>query len=486
MADQAVGAPSAHKLSGSLGVPSIVFMVVAAAAPLTVIAGVVPIGFLVGNGAGFPAMFVVAALILLLFAFGFTAMTRSVPKAGAFFTYIAHGLGRPSGLAGAYLALLCYLAVEVGVFGYVGAATRDAILRADGPEITWWVFSAIIIAAVGALGFRHIELSSKVLAILLVLEISIVLLVSLAVVFSGGKSGLDAKPFDPDLVTSGSPSLALMFAIAGFIGFEATAIFRDEAHDPDRTVPRATFLAVIIIGVFYAFSSWALVMAWGSDEVVAAAAEDPAGFVVNTAMNELGTFGEVAVTVLLITSVFAAALSFHNIIARYLHTMSTAGLLPKPLAGVHGRHRSPSAASLTTTLVAAGCLAICIVAGMDPYLKIFAWFVGVGSLCIIILMAATCLAVIRYFRGRDGESQLRVLVAPLLGLVGLATVAVVTAKNFPLLVGDVDDAGSPRFGAVSIGLLVLIGAVIVIGYVQAFVLRSRRSPSYDRIVDALS
>ena len=43
----------------------------------------------------------------------------------------------------------------------------------------------------------------------------------------------------------------------GFIGFEATAIFRDEAHDPHRTIPRATYVALIIIGVFYTLSCWA-------------------------------------------------------------------------------------------------------------------------------------------------------------------------------------------------------------------------------------
>src|SRR5687768_14690097 len=68
-----------HRLRGRLGPGSIVFMVVAAAAPLTVIAGSVPIGIAAGNGAGYPAMYVVAAVVLAFFAVGFTAMTRHVP-----------------------------------------------------------------------------------------------------------------------------------------------------------------------------------------------------------------------------------------------------------------------------------------------------------------------------------------------------------------------------------------------------------------------
>jgi len=71
-----------RRLTGNLGVASIVFMVVAAAAPLGVIGGVVPLGIAQGNGTGFPAAFVVATVILLLFSVGFTAMTPYVDEAG--------------------------------------------------------------------------------------------------------------------------------------------------------------------------------------------------------------------------------------------------------------------------------------------------------------------------------------------------------------------------------------------------------------------
>ena len=66
---------NSRKLRGNLGVASIVFMVVAAAAPLGVIGGVVPLGIASGNGVGFPATFIVATVILLFFSVGFTAMT---------------------------------------------------------------------------------------------------------------------------------------------------------------------------------------------------------------------------------------------------------------------------------------------------------------------------------------------------------------------------------------------------------------------------
>jgi hypothetical protein len=70
-----------------------VFMVVAAAAPLGVIGGVVPLGLASGNGAGFPATFIASTVILLFFAVGFTALTPYVEEAGAFFSYVRTALG---------------------------------------------------------------------------------------------------------------------------------------------------------------------------------------------------------------------------------------------------------------------------------------------------------------------------------------------------------------------------------------------------------
>jgi NADH:ubiquinone oxidoreductase subunit K len=68
---------SFSRIHGNLDGQVIAFfvMVVAAAAPLGVIGGVVPLGIAQGNGAGFPATFIVATVILLLFSVGFTAMT---------------------------------------------------------------------------------------------------------------------------------------------------------------------------------------------------------------------------------------------------------------------------------------------------------------------------------------------------------------------------------------------------------------------------
>lgn len=482
------GTVEKHRLSGNLGVAAIVFMVVAAAAPLTVIGGATPLGFLLGNGAGFPAMYGISAVILLLFAVGLATMARHVPKPGAFFTFVGYGMGRPLGLATAYLALLTYTTVQLAVHGYLGFILSTTLTSLGGPAIPWWVFTLAGIAVVGVLGFQHIDVSGKVLAVLLIGEVGIVVALVAAVVLSGkAPEGLSLAPFAWDNVTSGAPGVGLTFAVAAFIGFESTAIFRDEARDPHRTIPRATYAAVIGIGIFYTVAAWGLVMAWGPSAVVEEAAKDPGALILTTTEHYLGVVGVVIVNVLLITSMFACVLSFHNVITRYQHSMSTAGVLPGPLSRVHAKHRSPHASSILQTATAAVLTVVFAAFGLDPVLQVFTWWSGVATLAIVILMAITSVAVIVYFVRTKADRRLwHTVVAPALGAIGLVLAAVLIASNFPMLLGDVDAGGNPQFGALTWFMFALVIALPALGIGQALILRKRNPGTYAGILTAIS
>ncbi|THE16435.1 APC family permease [Kocuria rosea] len=475
-----LGAPApARRLDGSLGVGSIVFMVVAAAAPLTVIGGAAPLGMLMGNGAGYPSMYAISAAILLLFSVGLNAMSRTVAKPGAFFTYVGHGLGNAMGLGAAYLALLVYTCVQVAVYAYLGADLAG-LAASVGIELPWWVFTLAMVALVGLLGFRHVELSAKVLGVVLVAEIGIVLVLAAAVVATGGAEGLSLAPFEPSAVVSGAPGVGLMMAFAGFIGFEATAVFRDEARDPERTIPRATYAAVLLIGVFYTFAGWALVMAWGPSQVLGAAAADPTNMVVLTAQNYLGTAGAMLLQVLLLTSLFACVLSFHNVLTRYQHSMAGAGTLPQGLGAVHARHLSPYRSSLLQTGTAAALVAVLAALAWDPVLQVFTWLSGIATLGIVLLMALTSLAVVVHFaRHRNSaDGSWRTRWAPALAMAGLLGASAVIVAYFPMLV----DAG----WGLSLSLIAWIPALVAVGVVQARILRRRDRTAYDRMFERIT
>lgn len=479
-------APAKQRLSGSLGPGAIVFMVVAAAAPLTVIGGGFPLAALLGNGAGAPAMFALGGAILLLFSVGLATMSRFVSKPGAFFTYVGYGLGRPAGLAAAWIAILTYVTVQLCVYGFIGLLLDGWIADKVGLDLPWWAWSLALVAIVGILGYRHIELSSKVLGVLLLAEVGIVVLLSAVILVQGGAEGISADSFAPDTVTSGTPALALMFCMAGFIGFEATAIFRDEAKEPEKTIPKATYGAVLLIAVFYTFCSWAIVQGWGSGfaEEVATGLD---GFIVTTSDRYLGSLGAEVTSILLITSVFACILSFHNVITRYLHSMSNAGLVPSHLGGVHETHDSPHVSSLTTSIVGFVAVTMFALFQLDPYLEVFTWFSGIATVAIVVLMALTCLAVVVYFlRNKVPATVWHTTIAPVIGLAGLVFVTYILFSNFSMLLGDVDDAGVPHVGGLTITFLVAMAAFPVFGLAQALWMHTSRPAAYADVIDTIS
>ena len=446
-------------LHGNLGVSAIVFMVLAAAAPLTVIGGNVPLAVGLGNGPGAPVGFLIAAAVLLLFSVGFVTMTPYVKEAGAFFSYATEGLGHRFGMGVAAVALVAYTAIQVGIYGYFGWAANDTMRFYGGPEIPWPVYSFIILGCVAYLGYRHIDLSAKVLGVALVLEVSIVVLIDLIIFATGGKEGINFTSFTAGAVGSGSLGIAVLFALTGFIGFEATAIFRDEARDPARTIPRATYLSVLIIGGFYALTTWALVLGAGVADIKGVAEATLAGkanLLLDQTLASLGKIGRDLVNVLLLSSLFACVLSFHNVIARYQHALARKGALPRRLAAVHDRHGSPAFSSLVQTATAIVIVAMFAALKIDPLVGVFGSMAGVATMGMIILMLSTSASVLAFFNARPeltASRQWSTRIAPILAILGLAGCLFLVVTNFTLITG----------GSVAVSVFLAIIPILAFG-----------------------
>jgi amino acid transporter len=449
-----------QRLSGHLGTVGVVFMVVAAAAPLTVIGGNMPLSMGLGNGAGAPVGFIIAAVVLLLFSIGFVTMTPHVPEAGAFFSYVTLGLGKRPGTGIAVVALIAYTAIQVGIYGYIGWAIGDTVGFYGGPEIPWAVYSFAVLAIVALLGYRHIDLSAKVLGVALALEIGIVVLLDFVIVVNPGPSGLTLEPFRPDIFTTGSLGIAVLFSLTGFIGFEATAVFRDEARDPERTIPRATYAAVLIIGGFYALTCWAFVVAIGPDQVAEVAQrtlDGDANMLLDTTDDTLGRIGRDVVNVLLLTSLFACVLSFHNVIARYQFVLAGKGLLPRRLATVHSTHHSPAFSSVVQTITAATIVLLLAVFGVDPLVGAFGSMAGVATVGMVLLMLTTSIAVLVYFvrhREQAGGRIWQTGIAPALACVGLLASLWLVLSNFTLVTGGSATLSAVLAAVPFVGLLI--------------------------------
>ncbi|MGW5732191.1 MULTISPECIES: APC family permease [Streptomyces] len=458
--------------AGSLGTADIAFFVVSAAAPLTVMAGVAPIAVSLG-GIGAPVGYLLAGITLAVFAVGFTAMSRHVRSGGAFYAYITRGLGRPAGIAAALLAMLGYNGMEIGVYGLLGTATQDTAHALFGADVPWLPVSLAGLLLIWYAGYRSIDFGAKLLGVLLVAETGILVLLAGGVLLrGGGAGGLSLDGFAPAHVLVPGTAAVLAFAFAAFTGFESTVIYRREARDPDRTVPRATYIAVAFLGLFYAFVVWTVIQAFGDEEVVKAAGADPAGLFFSAITTYVGGWAADLMHVLIVTSVLASLLAFHNAINRYGLALAEEGVLPKALGRVHGRHRSPYLAGAAQTVLGAVVVVAFAAAGADPYAQLLLWVNTPGMIGLLALQLLAAIAVPCYFRRiRHQEGVLRTVVAPVAATVLLSVALVLVATHIDLFTG-----ASPFVNTVLVGVA---PAVFVVGLGLALRLRHRRPKVYE-------
>ncbi|AEW15989.1 hypothetical protein C064_03098 [Brucella suis 63/252] len=460
----------------SLGVAAVTFLVVSAAAPLTAVAGGVPLSMLLGNGPGIPLTFLIVTGVLLMFSVGYVAMARHIRNAGAFYAFTAQGLGGLMGGAAALLAILAYNAMQIGVFGLFGAAT-SSFMASLGLDLPWWAWTYIGIAAVAVLGYRRVDLSARVLTVLVVLEYLVVLVIDAAILFSGGDSGLTMEPFTPSAFLSGTPAIGILFCFAAFIGFEATTIYSEEARDPGRTVPRATYISVLIIGIFYMLTAWLMVNGAGAGKLVGElqALQDPTTFLFGLAERYVGHWIIPVMNLLFVTSLFAGVVAFHNGVARYMYVAGREGLLPRGLGVTHPQYQSPHVGSIVQTAIAITVVGIFAVTGQDPVLALFSWATNVGTLAIMLLMTFTAFAIIAFFARRPGleSNPFTTRVLPLVTGTILGLLVIYIAVNFGSL------AGANGFMAVFLPGLVLVAAIA--GLLLALRLKGTNAAGFARL-----
>ncbi|WP_166459795.1 APC family permease [Amycolatopsis pithecellobii] len=466
--------------SGSVGVGHIVFFVVSAAAPLSGVVLGVPVVIGLGNGLGAAGTFVIVSLVLLLFSVGYTAMSRRVVNAGGFYTFVAQGLGRVPGLAAATFAIFSYTAIQAGMFGALGAYVNPLVHEYVGLDIPWWIYSLIGTAVCWVLGVRRVQLGAKVLGVMLVLETSLILVLDVVVFVTGGASGggpagLSWEPFDPKTIFAGAMGIAMVFVYTSFIGFEATVIYGEEAVNPRRTVPRATYVSLIVMGIFYAASTWLIINSFGIGAVIGIAQQDPGNFAAQSIEHTLGRGAVEIMNVLIVTSIFAAVLAFHNTLARYLYALGRQGLLWGGLGRTHAQRQSPHVACAVQAVSAALLIVVFAATGAPPYTGLYVWATGVGAICIIVLQAVASVAVFTYFRRNAVDNRpWQTFVAPALSVLALVSLAVVSLSNFSLLVGDPGPIAVAALAALPV-LAALAGAG------RALWLRRNRPTQYAKI-----
>ena len=458
-----------------LGVLAVLAFVLAGVAPLTVSAGLIPAAYATTGLTGIPAAFVLIAIVLAVFATGYMAMSRHITNAGAFYAFIAQGLGRIPGVAAALIALGAYSCLQIALYGMFGPTLAAQAAAHLGMHAQWWVWALSAWAVVAVLGLLiRVDITGKLLGTLTAVEITVILALSISGLAHPAGGHLSFATLSPREVTAagwGTAGVLAVIAVLGFSGFEQAPVLAEEAVRPRRTIPVTTYTALGLIALVYAGSAWAMAARAGTARVVAAAgAQGPA-----LMFGMGGGFLSQAGQWLFLTSLFAACLSFHNAVLRYAYSLGREGVLPGRF-GKTAASSIPRAASLAQSGTGLAVIGAFALAGWPPETGLFFGGGTTGGLGILILLALTSVAVIAFFRrGRRGESAWSRLIAPGLAAAVLTALIVLAVQHYSTLLGV--PPGAPAAWALPASYAVLA----VTGVVWALVLRAWRPHVYRTI-----
>lgn len=457
----------------SLGFIGIAFFVIAAAAPMAAFVGAGPVLFSI-MGPGVPLVYVLVALVIGTFAVGYLQMSRHVVSAGGFVAYISRGLGRHAATGAAGIVIVTYIALQVGLWAQFGVFAQQLAAQWLGVDVPVWAWIFLFVLVTTALTMRGVTLSLRVLGVLLVLEI--VAVVALVVGILVGAAGNDPSlvSFSPSQLMNPGFGVAVLFVFACFTTFEATTVFSEEAREPRRTIPRALYAVILFVGIFYTVATWAVSYAIGPDSVQQAAADDLAGVIFGLAAQYVGPWLDVTMQILVVSSFIAMLIGMQNMFARYCFALARARVLPRPLAHVSQRSQAPSTAALVNGVVTAVVAIAFLWAGAAPIQIVYAWFVALGTVGFIVMMAVASLAIVVFFLREKLETGLwTTKVAPMTAFVLMVGILLIALDNY--------DAMLFSDGAIAKLLLWLIPIAFLLGALRPL---SRKDINYETVATA--
>jgi amino acid transporter len=459
-----------------------------ASAPMAVMLGAIPVIYATTGVTAVPLVFLIAGTVLGLLSVGYTAMARQVPHPAVYYATISRGIGRPFGVAAGLVALLAYNAIQISLYGLLGADLSEAF------GVPWWVPALIVVAVVA--GFGMVGVTRLTVALTVMLAVSLILIaLFLFAAFDDPTQSVTVTGFTPSGLT-GQVGGAMAYALASFMGFESTPSFAEESRRR-RAPGQALAVALTFLVVLYAL------IAWGAGEGARAGSPDTMAVF----DDQYGPVMPYFVRFFYWLAVIASMIALHSIAARYGFAMARDGILPAAVAYT-GRAKGtgpPVGGSLLQTGTALIVIAVFALAGTDPVASLFAWGSTLGPLGLLCLLLLSAVAAWHYLPGKktkparigphttpppfttppssgtspgtaaEPENVFVRRIAPGLGVLAGLWVLYLMVTNLDAQLGTAPGSPVPAL------VIAAIPATFLAGLLRALRLYTTRAQTYDRI-----
>ncbi len=272
-------------------------------------------------------------------------------------------------------------------------------------EIDFLLSAFLIVALMSLVNFVGIRMSSRFNAIATALEfLGLLLIIVLGLPHWGSVDLMEM----PNGLTGVFQAGALVFF--AFMGFETIVKLREETKNPDKTIPRALLLSIFITAIVYVLVSISAVSLLSADKIAASS-----GPLADVAAVPLGPAAFTLLAIIALFSTSNTILLSLVTTSRMMYGMAKERSLPRLLALVHGRTRTPYVAVIVS-------FALTILLALLGDIELVANMANISLFLIFTLVNIAAIVLRRKMRKkRPFRMPLNIGWVPVLSVLGVIT-----------------------------------------------------------------
>lgn len=231
------------------------------------------------------ALWVAGGLLSLAGAVCYAELATAYPREGGDYVYLTRAYGRPAGFLFGWIQLTIVRPGDIAVVAFVFARYGGRLLGLNPDENSWKMIAlaagaVVVMTSINVIGVREGKWTQNLLTVVKALSLLMILGVALL------------APPAPEPTPGATPlgelplSLAMIFVLFTFGGWNEMAYVAAEVKDPDRNIVRALVIGTLAVTGLYVLANLAFLLALGHQGV--AASEAVAADTVKTVLPAVG------------------------------------------------------------------------------------------------------------------------------------------------------------------------------------------------------
>lgn len=291
-------------------------------------------------GTAAPLAYLLCALAMVFIVLCFAEAGSRVSLTGGPYAYVERAFGSAAGFGVGWMLWLVGMFATAAVATVFADAAQRLVPAASGatPRLVILVSVFAIVTFINVLG---VQFGVRLNVVSTIAKLApLILLIALGIPrIEGSNVAMTAVPPTGDVMRA---SVLLIFA---FAGLESALVPSGEVKDPQRTVPRAVFLALAVVTILY------LLIQWVAQGVLGASLPGRSSPLADAAEVVMGPVGATLLGIGIVVSTFGYLCGMILAIPRALFAFARDGFMPRSLASVHPRFRTPWVAIIVQSVI---------------------------------------------------------------------------------------------------------------------------------------